>query len=179
MDYQFNQPAHRETGSYADNSLLTPRHFYQTGFEDTLEEIVKDIQAAPAQGYLDGMLGDKKRTLKAVVKSLFNEIQSREQLSTILLGKINEEILNSHTYLHEIRDLTSRSYSMDLALNLGRRRTQLEDRIIGLEKQKQEESLTCWRDLMQIRRYLLTSLKDYWEFARKTVHLGYGEHVEG
>ena len=178
MEYQANKPERAALGSYSDDSLLKPRHFYKTGFEDTLENIVAGGTPAPEQSFLDRVLDDKKQVLKATVKALFNEMQEREKLSSTMIQRINGRILDSYTYLHEIRDITSRTYSLDLALNLSRRRTQLEDRILSLEKLRDEEAVACLRDGVLTRRYLLQGLSAYWEFARKTEHLGYGEHVE-
>lgn len=152
---------------------------YRTGFEDTLESIVQDVPANAGQSFLDTVLDDRKKSLRVVVKSLFNEIQSREQLSAVMLGEIRKRILDTYTNLHEIRDLTSRTYSLDLALQLSRRKTQLEDRMLTLERDKRQEYTSSWEALMKLRQYLMTSLKDYWEFARKTAHLGYGDDVEG
>jgi hypothetical protein len=164
---------------YSEGSLLKPRQVYRTGFEDTLEGIVQDVPASAGQSFLDTILDDRKTSLRAIVKSLFNEIQSREQLSATMLSEIRKRILDTYTNLHEIRDITSRTYSLDLALQLSRRKTQLEDRMLGLEREKRQEYTASWETLMKLRQYLMTSLKDYWEFARKTAHLGYGDDVEG
>ena len=164
---------------YSEDSLLKPRDVYRTGFEDTLEDIVHDVPSETGQSFLDTVLDDRKKSLRAVVKSLFNEVQNREQLSAMMLKEIRGRILDTYTNLHEIRDMTSRTYSLDLALQLSRRKTQLEDRMLGLEREKRQEYTASWEALMKLRQYLMTSLKDYWEFARKTAHLGYGDDVEG
>ena len=180
MDYQTHKTGSSIfAGGYVNDSLLTPRQFYPTGFEQTLEKIVLDEPPAPGQSFLDTVLGEKQKSLKAVALSFFNEISGREQLSSAIVKGLTQRILDTYTNLHEIRDITSRSYSLDLALNLSRRKTQLEDRIIGLERDKRQEYIACWEALMKLRQYLVTSLKDYWEFTRKTTHLGYGENVEG
>ena len=166
---------------YSEGSLLKPRQIYKTGFEDTLESIVQDApaNAGQSESFLDTVLDDRKKSLRAVVKSLFNEIQGREQLSAAMLKEIRKRILDTYTNLHEIRDLTSRTYSLDLSLQLSRRKTQLEDRMLSLERDKRQEYTTSWEALMKLRQYLMVSLKGYWEFAQKTAHLGYGNDVEG
>lgn len=138
-----------------------------------------DVPLETGQSFLETVLADRKTSLRAGVKALFNEIQGREQLNATMIREIRGRILDTYTNLHEIRDLTSRTYSLDLALQLSRRKTQLEDRLLNLEATKRQEYVNCWEALTKLRRYLMTSLKDYWEFARKTAHLGYGDDVEG
>jgi len=44
---------------------------------------------------------------------------------------------------------------------------QLENNVLELEKEKRKEYLECWRDLMFLKKYLLSSLKDYWDLIKK------------
>ena len=39
--------------------------------------------------------------------------------------------------------------------------------MLELEKEKRKEYLECWRDLMFLKKYLLASLKDYWDMTQK------------
>ena len=45
-------------------------------------------------------------------------------------------------------------------------------RLIDLEKEKRQEYLTCWKDLMFLKRYLLSALKDYWNLSNRKSFLG-------
>jgi hypothetical protein len=155
--------------SYSENPLLKPRNFYETGLEQSLESIVMDKEPEKEKGLVDKVFSDKSKTLKATVKALFNEILTREKLDSILLGKIDSEICRTDTYLEQIRSLTKRQYTPDLELAFSRRRTQLEASVLDLEKEKRQEYLACWKDLMFLKRYLLSALKDYWNIGgRKT-----------
>lgn len=153
--------------SYLENTLLKPRPFYHTGIEESLENIVLKEEHLPERGIIDKVFSDKSRNLKAIVKAFFNEILLRERLDTELLGRINDDLCRTGSYLEEIRTLTRRDYLRDLTLGLSRRRTQLESRLIDLEKEKRQEYLTCWKDLMFLKRYLLFALKDYWNLSNK------------
>jgi len=145
---------------------LKPRHFYDTGLESVLDSIVLDKESA-GQDFLERATGDKRHSLKATIKALFNEILGREKLSRLLAEKIEEEIMQTHTYLQELRQLTRYDYSGFWMLNLNSRRTQLEDRAIKLEQEIRQESVGCWRDLSVLKKYLLFSLKTYWEFHHR------------
>ncbi|OFZ55553.1 MAG: hypothetical protein A3D92_02410 [Bacteroidetes bacterium RIFCSPHIGHO2_02_FULL_44_7] len=180
MEYQNYKPEREAVmNSYMDNSLFKPRHFYPIGFESTLEGIAYSDSSAPEQEFLERTLTDKKQVLKAGVKALLNELQERERLNRMIYSGVNAEILRTKNYLEEIRGITARSYAMDMALNFSRRRTQLEDRIVGLSRELHDEARDHFKTQNTLRLYLLKGLSDYWEFNRKMKHLGYGEHVEG
>ncbi len=153
--------------SYLENSLLKPRPFYHTGIEDSLENIVLKEEHLPERGIIDRVFSDKSRNLKAMVKALFNEILLRERLNSKLLGRIDSDICKTDSYLEQIRFLTQRQYTPDLEISFSRRRTMLESRLIELEKEKRQEYLTCWKDLMFLKRYLLSALKDYWTVSNR------------
>lgn len=158
--------------SYLENSVLKPRPFYHTGIEDSLENIVLKEEPLPERGTIDKIFSDKSRNLKATVKALFNEILLRERLNTYLLGRMDDDLCKTGSYLEEIRMITSRDYLRDLTLGFSRRRTMLESRLIDLEKEKRQEYLTCWKDLMFLKRYLLSALKDYWNLSNRKSFLG-------
>lgn len=164
MEYQ-NSSYNNALPSYWDNPALKPRNFYVTGLEQSLESIVMDEEPEKEKGLVDKVFSDKSRTLKTMVKSLFNEILTREKLDSILLGKIDSAICKTDTYLEQIRSLTKRQYLPDLGIALSRRRTTLEGQVRDLEKEKRQEYLTCWKDLMFLKRYLLSALKDYWNIG--------------
>ncbi len=134
------------------------------------------------RGIVDRVFSDKGRTLKATIKALFNEILTRERLDSALLGRIDSDICNTGSYLEQIRMVTQRQYMPDLEIALSRRRTQLESRVMDLEKEKRQEYLTCWKDLMFLKKYLLSALKDYWTVSNRKSFLnlendGYREPV--
>lgn len=148
--------------TYWNNSVLRPREFYATGLEESLEKIILEDETTRGQAVIgEKVFADKGKTLKATIKALFNEILTRERLNHVLLGKINSDICKAGTYLEELRRFTARDYARQFEV-LGRRRTQIEERVIGLEKEKRQEYLTCWKDLGQLKKYVLSALKDYW-----------------
>ena len=128
--------------AYWNSSVLKPRNFYATGLEESLEKIVLEDEAMQQEAPGERVFADKGRTLKATIKALFNEILTRERLNHVLLGKIDSDICKAGTYLEDLRRFTARDYSRQFEI-LGRRRTQIEDRVIGLEKEKRQEYLTC------------------------------------
>ncbi len=171
MEYQIYKPQKYEKESnligYLDDSLLKPRPFYETGIEESLENIVLKEEPQIERGIVDKVFSDKGRTLKATIKALFNEILLRERLNSKLLGRIDSDICKTDSYLEQIRFLTQRQYTPDLSIAFSRRRTQLENQVFDLEKEKRQEYLTCWKDLMFLKKYLLSALKDYWTVSNR------------
>jgi hypothetical protein len=176
MEYQIYKPIKYEKESnligYLDNSLLKPRNFYHTGFEESLENIILKDESEKERGIVDKVFSDKTKTLKATVKALFNELLLRRTLNYKLLDKIDSDICKTNSYLEQIRMLTQRQYTPDLEIAFSRRRTLLENQMFELEKEKRQEYLTCWKDLMFLKRYLLSALKDYWTVSNRKSFLG-------
>jgi hypothetical protein len=141
------------------------------GVETSLEGIVK----TPVSNHptLDFLFSDRSKNLKATVKELLNDINQRKDLSTDIFGRIDKDLCKFKTYLHEIEEITTRRYYCE-DLKFGRRRTQLESLILNLEQEKRQEDRECWKDLMFLKKYLMSALTDYWEFSRKNTALNYG-----
>jgi len=39
--------------------------------------------------------------------------------------------------------------------------------VLDLEKEKRKEYVECWRDVMFLKKYLLSTLKDYWDVVKR------------
>ena len=171
MEYK-NLTYHNVLPSYLDNPLLKPGHLYETGLDQSLEKIVMDDEPEKEKDLVDKVFSDKGRILKTTVKVFFNEILTRKTIDSELLKKIDSEICHTDSYLAQIRELTKRQYTPDLELAFSRRRTQLETRVLDLEKEKRQETLACFKDLSISSRYLLSALKEYWNLSGKKSFLG-------
>jgi len=168
MEYE-NKSYNNALPSYLDNPALKPRNYYETGLEQGLESIVLNDEPVGEKGIVDRVFSDKGRTLKATVKALFNEILTRENLNSELLKRIDSDICKTDTYLEQVHFITKRQYTPDLEISFSRRRSQLESQVRDLEKEKRQEYHECWKDLMFLKKYLLSALKDYWNIGgRKT-----------
>jgi hypothetical protein len=51
--------------------------------------------------------------------------------------------------------------------SLSEAKDKIKSNVLELEREKRKEQLECWRDLMFLKKYLMVSLKDYWELERK------------
>ena len=125
--------------SYLDNPILKPRNFYETGFEESLEKIVLNDEPQTEGGLVERVFTDRSRTLKSMIKALFNEVLTREHLNSALLKDIDSALCKTGSYLEQIREMTRRQYTPDLEIALSRRRTQLESRLMDLDKEKRQE----------------------------------------
>jgi hypothetical protein len=153
------------------DSILKPRPFYHTGFEQSLEKIVLNEKPYMERDIVDRIFADKSRTLKATIKALFNEIQIRESLDYVLISDINKGMCRQHCYLENLKVLNQRNYSIELMNEFNRRKLQIENNVINLEQEKRREYLECWKDLLFLKKYLLSALKDYWNASSNKTFL--------
>lgn len=153
--------------SYLENSVLKPRHFYHTGFEDSLEKIVFKEEPGEEKDILGRVFSDKNKTLKATIKALFNEIMLRERLDSFLLYKINEDICRQHSHFEQVKTLMQFNYSTNLLNYSSKTRMQIEKNVLDLEQEKRKEYLECWKDLTLLKKDLLCALKDYWLLSKR------------
>lgn len=163
--------------AYWNNSALKPRNFYETGMEEGLEKIILNAEPELAEGMADKVFTGKGKTLRATIKALFHQILTREKLNYVLLKQIDGDMCRAGTYLEDMRRFTARDYSRQFT-DLSRRRTQVEERIIGLEKEKRAEYLACWRDLAYLTKGTLSALKDYWSLRNSSNFLN-ADHDDG
>lgn len=157
--------------SYLENSVLKPRPFYHTGFEDSLEKIVFKEESEPAEDILGRVFSDKSKTLKATIKALFNEIMLRERLDSFLLYKVNEDICRQHSYLEQVKEFTRLNYSAGFLDYFSKAKLKLENNVLDLEQEKRKEYLECWKDLTSLKKELLSALKDYWLLSKRRCSL--------
>lgn len=164
MEPGYNQPYKVENYS---NVLPGYCHKIDTYYSDKgkgLEHLL--IQENATDSPVTALFSDKSKTLKATVKELFDEIDRRKKLNSSLLGKINNEMCDNKTYLFEVEDVVNRRYESE-DMKFGRRRTQIEQRLLTLEQEKRKEYLEYWRDMMFLKKYLMGALADYWELEKK------------
>ncbi len=112
------------------------------------------------------MLSDKAKTLKASVNALLEEIKLCEDLNAHQFKKMNGEICRQHTELMQLENLKDH-YSSDLTKDVSEAKAKIETNVLELEREERQERLECWRDLMFLKKYLMVSLKDYWELTRR------------
>lgn len=149
---------------YLENQPSRP--FYHTRLENALEGITLKAEPEKERSPLERVFSNKATTSKATVKALLDEIKLRENLDSHLLKTIDDEICRQNTKLLQL-DNVKFHYSPELQRARDKTRIQLETNVLLLEQEKRKEYLECWRDLMFMKKYLLTSLKDYWDLAKK------------
>ncbi len=145
--------------------------FAHKDLKKSLEEIASDSSSKKDMGLLEDLFSDKAKTLKASVNAMLEEIKLREDLNASHFGKIDGEVRRLHSELMNL-DNVENSYDRDLTKDLSEGRARIKDDVLELERERRSEGLECWRDLMFLKKYLMVSLKDYWELVRKRGVLG-------
>ena len=152
-------------------SDITGNPFAHKELKKALEMIVSNSKSKQGTSPLENMFSDKTKTLKASVNALLEEIKLRKDLNAHQFKIINEEICRQHTELMQLENIRD-CYPGDLTKDVDEAKVKIKSNVLELEKEKRQEGLECWRDLMFLKKYLMVSLKDYWELARKRGVLG-------
>lgn len=148
------------------NSKRTAVPFAHKELKKSLEEIVSNFDSEKKPTLLEDMLSDKAKTLKASVNALLEEIVLREDLNASQFKKMNGEICRQHTELMSLENIRD-CYPEDLFKDVDEAKAKIKANVLELEREKRSEGLECWRDLMFLKKYLMVSLKDYWELVRR------------
>lgn len=145
------------------NSKEPQKPFFHTELKSSLENIVFNNKAVNGKAPLENIFADKSSTLKAGVKALLDEIELRENLNTHLLNKIDNGICREKNLIENIRI----SYSPESSKDIASMKLQLENNLLNLREEKRKEYLECWRDLMVLKKYLMMSLREYWDLVKR------------
>lgn len=144
--------------------------FAHKELKKSLEVIASSPEPKRKSSLLEDMFSDKARTLKASVNALLEEIQLREDLNASHFGKIDGEVRRLHTELMNLENISD-CYPGDLTRDVDEAKVKIKANVLELERERRSEGLECWRDLMFLKKYLMGSLKDYWELVRRRVVL--------
>lgn len=150
--------------SYLENYAARP--FYHSELKSSLEGIAFQDSDQKNKNPLEKIFTDKSKTLKAGVKALLQEIELRESLDAHVINKIDDEISHHRLSLNKLNEIRP-GYTIYDSNDLSKSKLKLENSLMELEKEKRKEYLECWRDLMFLKKYLLTSLKNYWDLVKK------------
>ena len=158
---------------YRDNSSLKvdSKPFFHSKLKNTLEKVIGNFEQGEEKGTLENILSDKTKTLKATVKALLDEIELRERLNSHLLKGINDDVCRQHTLMMQFGNQNS-CYQSEKFIEINNQKTQFENNVLELEKEKRKEYLECWRDLMFLKKYLLSAFREFWDLVKRREVLG-------
>ena len=159
--YQDKDNKYGKSKNYLENRL--------TNYQSTERE-TKDL-STNVSNIAEKIFTDRTKSLKSTVKELLSEIERRENLSNDIKTRIDDDRSRCADYLHEAKFWTG-NYNPDN--NFLKRKTNLEKQMFSFEEQKRTEDLNCWKDLMFIRKYLMSALQDYWKISKCRNALEYG-----
>ncbi len=149
-----------------DEDIVIIKPFYHTDFKDSLEKIVFKNHSEVKGSILDKVFSEKQKTIASTIKSVLDEIHLREALDLHLLKKINEDISWQRLQLDHLNSLKVQ-YFIELSNEVASQKTKIEKNIVDLDQEKRKEYIECWNDLMELKKTLLLTLKDFWEVAKR------------
>ena len=110
---------------------------------------------------IDGLLPNKSRSLKSLMGIMQGEIDERLRIKDSILDKIDYDSLYVENYmLHEMETWAPNSWGSNK--NIEKRRSALENMLAGLQKEKRMEYVSCFRDLVFLKKDLVGVLREYW-----------------
>ena len=151
---------------YLEGASITKMPFYHTNINNTLEAISINDQPEKRQGLLEQLVTNKGKSQKATVKALLDEVELRQNLNLHLIQSIDDSLCRQKTELNHLKEIKTQ-YSFELAKNVYDSKLHLENNLIELEKEKRKEYLECWKDLMFLKKYLMSALREYWDFVKR------------
>lgn len=130
------------------------------------EQSSPPVRPQPKEGPLERLFSGKRKTLKATVVALLEEIKNREDLRSRQVARIEEEIGSRNCYLDHLKSLNL-FYLREVWIEINKVKDRLDEDILELEREKRKEHLESWRDLMFLKKYLLSALREYWDLVKR------------
>jgi hypothetical protein len=115
---------------------------------------------------LEQIISDKTKILKSTITELLSEITQREMINNDISDKIDQEIFDQENNLQILRQ-KGFGYAFDNLLIRQRLESQQADSIQDLEQEKRKERVECWRDLMNLKKDLLSAFREYWNLVKR------------
>ena len=115
---------------------------------------------------IDTLISGKTRTLKATVNALLEEIECRRTLHSSLVEEIEQDVFKSRNELARLRHTLS-EYTITGLRDRKGLEIKIQSSVNQLEGEKRKEQLECWRDLMFLKKYLMSALREYWDAVRR------------
>ena len=140
--------------------------FFHSNFKNSLEGLTLETETKENTGLLRNLFADKTKSLKATVKALLDEIKLREELNIHLLKNLDEDICRLNSDLLSFKNINT-YYDFDKFKDLDKTLQKIENNVLSLKNEKRKEYLECWRDIMFLKKYLMSALREYWDLVRR------------
>jgi len=139
---------------------------FLSGSKESLEKIVSESNIIKGGSIIDRLFSDKAKTLKATVNALLEEVENRRNLNLSLVDEIDREKSGINSDLINLNNLQVH-YDFERDKEKNKSKLTLEDRVQRLEEEKRKEAVDCWRDMMFLKKYLMSALKEYWDVVKR------------
>jgi hypothetical protein len=139
---------------------------FRSGYKNSLESIASESITFKNESFIDRLFSDKTKTLKATVNALLEEVENRRNLNLSLIDKIDSERSYINTDLIHINNQQV-NYDFERDKERNKSKFKLEDRVQRLEEEKRKEAVEYWRDIMFLKKDLMSALKEYWDIVKR------------
>lgn len=104
---------------------------------------------------------DKIELIKQAITETISEMKIRQELNSVFIQLIDSKINN---FLHELREL--KHWTLGNNASIEARRIHLEKELLQLEKEKRINNLSCWKDLLWLKKDLREAVSEYKSLMR-------------
>ena len=150
------------SSKYSEQPVHT-RPFFHSDSKLNLEKMIHEHVQDHDNNLLDNLFSNKSKVIKSTIKSLLSEIDLREKLDCHILDRINQDLHWQQNQLEGIHE----PYITENLTEICNLKMKLENNILDLEKEKRNEYIECWKDLMLLKKMLMSAFREYWDFFHR------------
>ncbi|MFX1517258.1 MAG: hypothetical protein ACFFC6_13220 [Promethearchaeota archaeon] len=109
---------------------------------------------------------DKIELIKQAITEIISEMKTRQALNRVFIHRIDSIIDN---FTHELNEL--KHWTLGNNASIETRRIHLEKELLQLEKEKRSNNLSCWKDLLWLKKDLREAVIEYKSLTRMKIIL--------
>jgi hypothetical protein len=113
---------------------------------------------------VEEIFGDKVQSLRATIDSILAQIEERKTLRKSNLHGILQGECKCDTELMQLEDRIGFS---NAGPGTDKARATIQKELLNLERERRFEEVSCWRDLVFLRKELLNTLREYQTAVRR------------
>ena len=142
-------------------------YYGNTNDLSVINQFIDSQSSKKSEDEVELMFSEKVGIAKALVIQILSQIKEREIIKERNFAKINYDMGR----LSWLKDMCAGSY----ALNMSNADLDLEKQVVNLEKEKRTEQVSCWRDLVNLKKDLMGIMAEYKTTAKKKKVLSMNE----
>lgn len=158
IDFEVDPEAACYSGDYRGSDLKQSNLLSAQETDLTVKSCKNDNEALESEEFF---FSDKIELIKQAITETIFEMKTRQGLNSVFIQLIDSKIDN---FLHELREL--KHWTLGNNPSIEARRIHLEKELLQLEKEKRINNLSCWKDLLWLKKDLREAVSEYKSLMR-------------